>query len=256
MKRLINGADRDIAPGADLHGAHLLGADLHGADLHGANLLGADLLGANLLGADLHGANLRDADLRGADLRGADLRDADLYGANLRYADLRDANLLGADLHGANLHGADLHGADLHGADLRGADLRGADLRGANLHGADLRGADLRGAKNVPPLAIATLTVVPEGDVIGWKKCRKDAMVKLRIPAAAARSNATGRKCRAEYAEVLEVLGAEEAFSAHDPSVVYRAGETVHADHWSEDWAVECGGGIHFFITREEAEAY
>lgn len=25
---------------------------------------------------------------------------------------------------------------------------------------------------------------------------------------------------------------------------------------WSDDWQEECAGGIHFFITREEAEAY
>jgi hypothetical protein len=27
-------------------------------------------------------------------------------------------------------------------------------------------------------------------------------------------------------------------------------------DAWGEDWMQECSGGIHFFITRAEAEAY
>jgi hypothetical protein len=43
--------------------------------------------------------------------------------------------------------------------------------------------------------------------------------VKLRIPAAARRSSATGRKCRAEFAEVLEVIGAEFGVSQHDGEI-------------------------------------
>ncbi len=100
---LINGVERSIAPGADLHGANLRRANFHDADLYGANLRGADL-----------------------------------HGANLRRANFHDADLYGADLRGASLYGADLRGADLHGADLRGADLHGADLYGANLYSANL----------------------------------------------------------------------------------------------------------------------
>jgi hypothetical protein len=186
------------------------------------------------------------ANLYGADLYGADLYGADLYGANLR-----DASLRGADLHGANLRGADLRGAD-----LRYADLHGADLRGANLYGADLRDASLRGAKNAE-LAIAATRILPEGDLIGWKKCSGDVIVKLRIPADARRSHAFGRKCRAEFAEVLEVIGGDKGTSLHYPaSCEYVRGTTVRADSWDEDWTNECSNGIHFFITRAEAEAY
>ena len=109
-------------------------------------------------------------------------------------ADLRGANLCGADLCGA-----DLCGANLCGADLCDADLCGADLCDANLRGADLCGADLRGAKNAE-LPIAMTRILPDGDLIGWKKCRNGALVKLLIPAKAKRSHAFGRKCRAEFA--------------------------------------------------------
>ena len=203
------------------------------------------------------GADLRGADLRGADLRGANLYGANLYGADLRGANLRGADLYGANLYGANLYGADLYGADLYGANLYGANLYGADLYGADLYGADLRGPDLRGAKNISPLIRARLSILPDdGDVTGWKKCQYGILVKLRIPAKAKRSNATGRKCRAEYAKVLEIIGADEAYSSYDPEFVYRKGETVRPDSWDDDWTVECGSGIHFFITRAEAEDY
>ena len=76
------------------------------------------------------------------------------------------------------------------------------------------------------------------------------------VPAEARRSNAFGRKCRAEFVRTLEVVGGGEAVSTFDKNVIYRAGETVKCDKWNEDFTIECGGGIHFFITREEAEHY
>lgn len=85
--------------------------------------------------------------------------------------------------------------------------LHGADLRGAYLYGADLhRAYDVK-------LSIAKISILPdEGDIIGWKKAWTDnempptpAIVKLLIPADAQRSNATGRKCRASTARVLDL---------------------------------------------------
>jgi Family of unknown function (DUF5758)/Pentapeptide repeats (8 copies) len=179
---------------------------------------------------------------------------ANLYGADLQSADLQGANLHGADLRGADLYGADLRGADLRDADLRGADLQSADLQSANLRGANLHGADLQSAENVSDLAAAESNILPEGVIIGWKKCQHEVIVKLIIPAKARRSNATGRKCRAEFVRVAAVFGAEEGISIYYPSVRYRKGETVTCDHWNEDRWVECGGGIHFYLSRIEAE--
>ena len=208
------------------------GADLSGADLSGANLYGADLSGANLYGADLSGANL--------------------YGANLY-----GANLSGANLRSANLRSAYLRSAYLSGADLSGADLRSANLYGADLSGADLSGADLSGAKNIPALANARVSILPEvGQFIGWKKCKAGVLARLMIGKNARRSNATGRKCRAEYVKVLEVIGATVGISQHDNKTTYEVGKIVRCDSWNEDRWVECGGGIHFFLTKVEAENY
>jgi hypothetical protein len=149
---------------------------------------------------------------------------------------------------GANLRGANLYGADLSGANLYGADLHGADLRGANLYG-----ASLCGTKN-SELAQAQTVLLSEGNLVGWKKCKNNVIVKMLIPQKAKRSNSTGRKCRAEYAQVLRVYGAAEGLSLHDGKTVYRKGETVTCDSWNPDRFVECGGGIHFYITRIEAE--
>jgi hypothetical protein len=120
---------------------------------------------------------------------------------------------------------------------------------------ADLYGADLYGAKNAN-LAKAQTIIAPQGSLLVWKKCRENVIVQLRIPDEAKRSNATGRKCRAEFADVVDVIGAEFGVSLHDSRVEYRKGQRVACDQWNEDRFVECGGGIHFFVSREEAEAY
>ncbi len=157
----------------------------------------------------------------------------------------------------AYLRGAYLGGADLRDADLRDADLRDADLRGADLRGAYLGGANLGGAKEIPPIAIAQSRILPEGDLIGYKQCLDGIIVKLLIPKEARRSSAFGRKCRAEFAQVLEIHGATEAISQWETSTkfFYRVGETVRPSKpFDENWMEECSTGIHFYITRLEAE--
>ena len=148
-----------------------------------------------------------------------------------------------------------LEKATQSGANLRDANLSGAYLRDANLSGADLRGANLRDAYGAD-LVIAMTHILPDGDLVGWKKCRDGVIVKLRIPAEAKRSHAFGRKCRAEFADVLEVIGAEVGISSHDGETEYRVGQRVTPDSFDDNWMEECSHGVHFFITRLEAEAY
>ena len=214
--------------------------------------------------------------LRGADLRGADLRGADLRYAILSYADLSHANLRGADLWSANLWSANLHLAilsyvNLCHASLNGADLSGADLRGVRLWSADLSYADLSHANHVK-LSLAKISILPdEGDIIGWKKAwtdgtmlPKSVIVKLLIPADAQRSNATGRKCRASTARVLDLQDKQgnslpsdtTAYSGHDTDFTYKKGETIHVEDFDTNRWDECAPGIHFFITRIEAVEY
>lgn len=170
-------------------------------------------------------------------------------------ANLAGASLSGAYLVDASLAGANFARASLSGANLAGATLARANLAGATLAGAYLAGATLAGAKNAD-LAIARARILPDGDIIGWKKCRDDVIVKLRIPEDSPRSHAFGRKCRAKFADVLEIFGADKAVSSYDPKFTYTAGERVEALNWSDKWEEECAGGVHFYISRLEAEAH
>ena len=258
----------DCLRSADLRSADLRCADLSDADLSDADLSDADLRCADLRSADLSDANLRCADLSDADLRCADLRCADLRCANLRDADLSAADLRCADLRSADLSAADLSAADLRGANLRSADLSDANLRSADLSAADLHGANLHGA-NLSELTVAQTSILPdEGDIIGWKKAitldGAPIIVKLLIPADAQRSNATGRKCRASTARVLDLQDKQgnslppdtTAYSSYDPDFTYKKGETVHVEDFDTNRWDECAPGIHFFITRIEAVEY
>ena len=132
------------------------------------------------------------------------------------------------------------------------------DLQGADLRGADLQGAYLQGALNAES-ALARIQFIPEtGGFEAWKKCSGGVIVKLLIPEDAKRSHGSERKCRASKAVVLEVFGAEYARSGGGYGIVkYRKGATVEPlNGWDEDrWNV-CSSGIHFFITRLEAEEY
>ena len=147
-------------------------------------------------------------------------------------------------------------------ANLRWAYLRDADLRDADLIRANLRGANLRGAENIPDYVFAGTTIAAEGDLIVYKKLEGGLVATLRIPTAAKRSNATGRKCRAEYAEVLKIESIDgktqyqEGVSERGLNFYYRVGETVYPDSYDENRWDECSHGIHFFLTRYEAEIY
>jgi hypothetical protein len=127
------------------------------------------------------------------------------------------------------------------GAAVTAAIAAKADLYGANLSGADLSGL------------LSQRTILPDGDIIGWKKLRDGSICKLQIPTEAKRvGGLIGRKCRAERALVLE----GSSGSRRDPSFEYLAGKTVEPDSYDPDPLVECSHGIHFFITKAEAEAY
>ena len=171
-------------------------------------------------------------------------------------------SLSSANLRSANLSSANLSYADLSYANLRSADLSSANLSYADLSYANLSYADLSSAKN-SELAIAMTRILPQGTIIGWKKLMNGVIAKLRIPESAKRSHAFGRKCRAEFADVLELIGADgkpfggSAESSYEKGFGYTVGATVKPSRaFSEEWQDECAPGIHFFITREEAENY
>ena len=219
------------------------------------NLSNADLSNADLRYADLRYANLFNANLSNANLSNADLRDADLSNANLF-----NANLFNANLSNANLSNADLRDADLSNADLRYADLINADLRYANLSNADLRYADfeysiLSNAKLDEKEKFRVGVILTE-TLQGFKKCFNGVIVELEIPVGAIVYCINGSKCRTNKAKVLSISEGDVAHSIYNDNFTYSAGQEIEIEDFDLAYNAECGTGIHFFKTREEAENY
>lgn len=178
--------------------------------------------------------------------------------ANFGWANLTGANLTGANLTRAYFYDADLTGADLTDANLTGADLGGADLTLANLTRANLTRANLTdvslGGAELPDFQIpqnVELTV--------YKKLRDNVVAELLIPAYASRTaTPVDNKCRASEAKVIALHGttSTEVSSLRDEGFIYKLGATVKPNDYNPDIRVACTNGIHFFMRREEAEAY
>ncbi len=179
-------------------------------------------------------------------------------GVDFQTRDLKGANFINANLTGANFRGANLRYANLSDANLNGANLINTNFRGANLTGANLINTNFSEAKNVPYIP---MSCPEEGEFIAYKKCRRDEIVKLKIPKDAKRSSATGRKCRCDKAEVISITDKtgkeiDKAYSQYDCCFTYEVGKTVSVPNFCEDRFNECAEGIHFFINRQEAIDY
>ena len=134
---------------------------------------------------------------------------------------------------------------------VRLAILSYVDLSRANLSHA------IKGAKTILP----HYRIAPEvGSFIAFKKLRNNIVATLEIPAEAKRtSSLIGRKCRAEFAKVVALSSdAVVGYAKHQPpgTFSYRVGEIVRPDSFDDDIRLECANGIHFFMTRREAEEY
>jgi hypothetical protein len=242
MEMTINGVKYEIGPKANLFRANLYKANLFRANLYKANLVRAYLFGADLSNANLSSANLSNARLSEANLTGADLFEANLF----------EAYLFEANLSSANLSKANLVGANLSEANLTGANLTNADLTLANLTNANLAGAILPDFKITPDTGVFT----------GWKKVFGNVILELEI-IGERNSSLIGRKCRTNKAKVVEAYNRDgsictekEFESLFSPNFKYVVGETVCDPSYDPDIRVECTRGIHFFMTRKEAEGF
>lgn len=157
-------------------------------------------------------------------------------------------------------------GAVLHEGDyvsmmdaVAGAIKSRANLSRANLSGSDLSRSNIDLKALQVQLIIARTRILPEGDLVGWKKLQGGLIAKLLIPAKAKRSHAFGRKCRASCAKVAAIYDGKklvkDGVSQHDARFKYRVGKIVKPKlPFSDKWMEECNSGIHFYITRIEAE--
>lgn len=211
---------------------------------------------------DLRGICIRDADLSGIDLHNVNLEKSELVHVCLDGANLAWSKAKRACFQDSSMKGVVLQGADLREADFRKASLAGADFCGANLYGAMFYQADLSGITVDGKTAFFYMCCPQEGAFVAWKVCFDRRIVRLLIPADALRVSGTTREVRCDKARVLSIQSVDgteeyrEAYSYVDENFVYRTGEMVYADNFNPNRFVESGGGIHVWMSRDEAVAY
>ena len=176
---------------------------------------------------------------------------------------IREADLNEANLYRANLSEADLSEADLSGANLNEANLYRDNLSGANLSGADLNEANLSGANYNENTSFFALQCPETGAFICYKKCINNSIVEMLVSEDAKRSSSTTRKCRASYIKkcitIWDANGEEidETYSIfNNIKTTYAKNQPVYPNNFDENRWKECSTGIHFFITKREAELY
>ena len=224
---------------------HKLWLDSDGEKGKRADLTNVDLRRANLTRANLTGANLTDVYLTSAYLYRVDL-----IGANLTRANLTSANLYGAHLSCANLTSADLRCANLTCADLSRANLTGADLTRANLIGANLTETILDEKEQCRKGIVLTEPIV------GYKKACGGKIITLELPIEAKVFSINGNKRRTNKANVIDMQGETELSSMYDNGFKYHVGDEIDIIDFNENYNVECAEGVHFFLTRKEAEFF
>ena len=180
-----------------------------------------------------------------SDSNGKDGKRANLTGADLSDADLMFANLTFADLSGAILSGADLSDADLTRADLSGADLINSELEYANLTNTILDEKEQ-----------CRKGIVLTEPIVGYKNSNEGKIITLEIPVGAKIFSINNNKRRTNKAKVIDMQGETELSSMYDASFKYHVGDEIEIKDFDENYNVECGAGIHFFLTREEAEEF
>ncbi|MEW9078446.1 pentapeptide repeat-containing protein [Terrisporobacter glycolicus] len=210
---------------------------------------------------------LREYNFKHMDLTGWDLSNIDFTLSSFQDVKLDKVNFQNSIVENVLFDGCPLHGANFKNANMKTASFRYCDMIKCNIEGADLYGAVLEYAKldgihSNENTKWFRLRCPEIGAFLGYKKCINDCMVQLLIPSDAKRSSATLPSCRCNKAKVLTIKSFdfkenyEEAWSLVDENFIYRKGEWVEVKNFNEDRWMDSTTGIHFWMSREEAQSY
>lgn len=110
--------------------------------------------------------------------------------------------------------------------------------------------------KNGVPIPVIRMFEPPERV---YKRCVADVIVVAEIPIDAQVRGAVGRKCRANKAVIIEVIGdfagEKVGISVYSRTTTYYAGDEVYIEDFDMS-DEECSTGFHFFCSLEEAQNY
>ena len=205
---------------------------------------------------------LENMNLENYDLSDMNFSHSNFINANLSNVNFYSSQLVNVLLDDCNLQNANLKNANLERASLRRVNLTYADIRGAKLYAAVLENAILDNIIFDDNTKNFRIHCPEKGAFIAYKKGLNNLIVKLLIPSDSRRVSSTMNCCRCDKAKVLEIKNFEgtkffdEAWSTVAEGFCYKLGEWVYAENFNEDRWYDSTGGIHFWMTEEEAKAY
>lgn len=205
---------------------------------------------------------LENMDLENFNLSDMDFSHSNFINVNLSNVNFCSSQLVNVLLDDCDLQNANLKNTNLERASLRRANLTKADISGARLYAAVLENAILDNIIFDDNTKNFRIHCPEKGAFIAYKKGLNNLIVKLLIPSDARRVSSTMNCCRCDKAKVLEIKNFEgtkffdEAWSTVAEGFCYKLGEWVYAENFNEDRWYDSTGGIHFWMTEEEAKAY
>lgn len=211
---------------------------------------------------DLRHCIFKNMDLTGINLENIDLEWSDFENVVLKNVNFENSNLSNVFFEHADLSKSNFKNCMMHTTNLRYANLTDVDISGADIFGANLEEANMTGLKYDENTKHYKMVCPETGAFLAWKTCFNTRLVRLLIPADARRTSSTLNTCRCDKAKVLavtdptETVKFDEAVSYVDGDFVYKVGEMVYAKGFNPDRWRDSTGGIHFFITKEEALGY
>ena len=203
-----------------------------------------------------------DMDLNMLNLSNLDFSSSNFINVNFSNVDFTNSILEDCLLDDCNFQSAIFINSNLRKASMRRANLKDADITGAKLYAAVLEGANLKNIIFDEKTEYFRLYCPEEGAFIAYKKALNNRIIKLLIPGDAKRVSSTQNCCRCDKAKVLEIknfdgtIFYDEAWSTVAEDFCYKLGEWVYAGNFNEDRWYDSTGGIHFWMTEEEAKKY
>ena len=205
---------------------------------------------------------LENMNLENFNLSDMDFSHSNFINVNLSNVNFCSSQLVNVLLDDCDLQNANLKNTNLERASLRRANLTKADISGARLYAAVLENAILDNIIFDDNTKNFRIHCPEKGAFIAYKKGLNNLIVKLLIPSDARRVSSTMNCCRCDKAKVLEIKNFEgtkffdEAWSTVAEGFCYKLGEWVYAENFNEDRWYDSTGGIHFWMTEDEAKAY
>lgn len=201
-----------------------------------------------------------------------DLTGAKFSGCNLTHVAFRDCDLTDALFIDANLVGTDFWickvSCNVIYRDY--LDLKIPTLLYDNQLRADYSFCDIDNNEILMLRDIQRYIYTEHQELIGYKvveseTCPRNVLIcELLIPSYAKRIVIEGGKCRCDIAKVRRLYtmngedfkGRARPFIQSDSNLRYEVGKNVCADFYDDCIYIDCSGGIHFFMTEQEARDF